>query len=528
VTADGRLVLLSHGRLHIFGIDGVRQQVVDLESIGAPPRPSDFDLHRDGRAVLTDPDNPELVRCTLPAGPCERVPVGTFSVPGQEVLPFNAAKLFVDDEGGRYFISDNSGHRVIATTFDGKLLGGTKFRVLSSPNRLRLVAPDRLEVVDTDHRRIAVFEVSPKGIGPFVTSRSTRAGKLGRPGRFLPFDVEPLPEGATAVLVAEIGMKNADLVFFDRAQEPRLRVDLGPDSDPFDVFPWRGRLWVADATRYRLDAVDFDGRAAPGLEDAAFIEELARERQVPEEWKYYRKVAQVALVVIPLFGALLVWKLAEEPAGDPRRAPMPARRSEAGIEWLAPRPAFIGRLRWITRGMAWLFLLGYVAWITTVMVFFQGAVFSYSGVRVLLPTMALMLVSAVVVFSITLAAPRMLEGLRLGARDKDLRYEVPRPLIERFRIVEGAVGWDRVYFDGKHRLVVGDQLLVLRRPLYGEVFDEAAFQRAIVARIPRANVFSGLRFLKVAWPAIRRQVIIVVLAALFVLAMRLLVSLRHL
>src|SRR5213075_3014462 len=138
--------------------------------------------------------------------------------------------------------------------------------------------------------------------------RSTRS-RLSRYGRILPFDAERLPDGSTAVLIAAMGMKNADLVIFDANARPSIRADLGAESDPFDVVLWRDRLWIADATNYRFQSVNLDASPAAALEDKEFLAELEMERAAPEMWKERRRGAQFALVGIPLLGALLLWRL---------------------------------------------------------------------------------------------------------------------------------------------------------------------------------------------------------------------------
>jgi hypothetical protein len=83
-----------------------------------PQRPSDFEVHRDGRLLITDPNRSVLHRCKLPAGPCEILDVGLKSVPGQEVLPLNAAKIHIDETAKRYYISDNYGYRFLIADFE--------------------------------------------------------------------------------------------------------------------------------------------------------------------------------------------------------------------------------------------------------------------------------------------------------------------------------------------------------------------------------------------------------------------------
>lgn len=509
VAADGSLYLASHGKLHVFGTDGIRRQSIDLAAIGAPPRPSDFDLHRDGRVVLVDPDNPELARCKLPAGPCERVPVSIASLPAQEVLPLNAAKIFVDDAGGRYFISDNTGYRVLATTQDGRTLSATQPLVVRHPNRIALVAPNRLEVVDTDRSRIVTFEVSDKGVGNMVGERSTRS-RLSRPGRFLPFDAERLPDGSTAVLVAANGMKNADLVIFDPQGRPSTRADLGADSDPFDVVVWRDRLWVADAMNYRFVSLGYDASVAAPLEDTQFLAELEEERRGPELWKERRHAAQFVLVGIPLLGALLLWRLGDPGSTRPSPAPSrPAPHGSGAVQWMTPRPAFLRRMTIVWQAASWLALLAMVLLIARAIM--QLPVFTWSGIRTFLPMLGTTFFVALMIFVTYRLVPRTFAGMRLGASPGALHYELPRPP---FSLRQGSVPWERVYFDGKRRMLVGDNLLLLWQPLGGAVFEESELKAAVLDRIPAANVVDAGRFMRLAWPALRKPILLAVGMAL--------------
>lgn len=502
--ADGRLFLLSHGKVHAFGADGMRQESMDLEALGAPPRPSDFDVHRDGRIVVTNPNAPELVRCAWPQGPCERLPIAVMSLPAQEVLPLNAAKLHVDDAGGRYFISDNSGHRVIVTDFTGKLLSATRGYTVLHPNQLALATPERLAVVDTDHRQIVAFRMTGGEVGAIQDTMSTDAMGIARPGRFLPFDAVRLPAGGVAVLVAAIGMKNADLVFFDAGGKAVRRADLGEDSDPFDVELWRGKLWVADATRYRFEAVGLDGTRGAALEDRAFLDELDGERRAIEQWRELRQFAQAGIVAIPLLGALLLWKLGASPeARVPRRPASPASSTSAPeVRWLEPRPAFLRRVRLLTHALAWLSLVFIVGWTARFMLRFRDYVFSVSGLRVLLPMLAGGVAIAFVYFFLYRAIPARFTGIRLGIAPDALHFAIPDALAIRRRLVQGKVAWKDVYYDGKRLLIEGNLLLIQRFP-FGKLFEADDVAR-VVERIPKANVVSAARLWRLALAASRR------------------------
>lgn len=495
-TADGRLYLLSHGRIHEFGPDGMRRGSMDLAGVFAPTRPSDFDRHADGRIVLTDPDAPQLVRCAWPAGPCERIVVDVKSLPIQEVLPLNAAKLHVDDPGRRYFVSDNSGHRVLVTDHGGKLLSSTPQRLLKHPNQLALASPDRLAVVDTDHMRILTLSVEGGQLGTTVSEVSTRARGIVRPGRAWPFDAALMPDGTTAVLIAAMAMRDADVVFFDTNGKPARRAALPDEADPFDIEHWRGNVWVADATHYRFLGVRPDGSLAPPLEDTEFLAELEAEHRAADRWRQSRGIAQVGIVVIPLLGALLLRQL-----GEPKAAPVPSpvRRGSGKappVEWIELQPAFTRRVRLISHAIAWLCLVSLVAWCAAFMIVFRHYVFSVGGIAILLPTLGWVVATAIVTFVAYRFIPRRFSDTRLGISRDALHFSVRAGGLTGMKLRTGAVSWADVYGDGL-RLLGGNQLVLLEIPFLGRLFDESSL-KAVTDRIAPDHMLSRLALTRLA------------------------------
>ena len=306
---DGTLYLLSHGKLHQFGRDGKRMRSIDLAELGVPTRPSDFEMHRDGRLLITDPNRSVLHRCRLPAGPCEVLDVGLRSVAGQQVLPLNAAKIHIDDDARRYYVSDNFGFRVLITDFDGRVLGQSKDRAVRHPNQLAAHRQGELTVVDTDNRRLVTFDVSGDKFGRVVHELDTdRAMGIARPERRLPFDSVAFEDGTVWVLIARHHMQDADIVEFDADGFAKRRVALHDDQDPFDIERWRGRVWVADATNYRFESVDRNGVRGE-IEDREFIAEVAEARDGPRRWRVIRRAAQVGMALVPALGIFMLWRL---------------------------------------------------------------------------------------------------------------------------------------------------------------------------------------------------------------------------
>ena len=336
----------------MFGTGGAREQAIDLRALGVHPRPSDFEVHRDGRLVMADPNESLLMRCTPPSGPCERIDVKLLSKPGQQVLPLNAAKVHIDERGQRYYVSDNSGHRLVAADFSGRVLATSAARAVWYPNQLAMVDESELEVVDTNNRRVAVFDVSGDRIGKVVRQMSTDADGIARAGRRWPFDSVRLADGRIWVLIARERMRDADLVLFDAKGAPLSRVDLGADSDPFDIESWRGRIWIADATNYTFESVAGDGTGRKPIEDRAFASELVEEHAEVRRWTFYRQLARIGLLAVPLAGILVMWKLG--------MLVVPPKRPQAGAA-NAISPGAIMAIR-VTLVLAGIFIVLALGW----------------------------------------------------------------------------------------------------------------------------------------------------------------------
>lgn len=475
---DGRLYLASHGKIHVFGADGARQQAIDLRELGVSPRPSDFDVHADGRLLIADPNESALYRCAAPRGPCERIDPGLKTLPGQALLPLNAAKLHIDEKAQRYYISDNAGHSVVITDFSGRPLGHSATRTVAYPNQLAVTAPGELTVVDTGHRRLATFDVASGSFGPLLREMFTDAAGVARSGRNLPFDSLRIPGGEVAVLIAREGMKDADLVVFDLLGVPVRRIDLGNDSDPFDIELWRGRIWISDATNYRFESVNFDGSDRKGIEDAGFEAELRDAARGPQTWKAIRLAAQVGMGLVPLLGILVMWRMGLAPGNAAPVAAQPAASGEA-IDWVEVEPGFVQRLRQRTAIVGWSFfvalvlLCGYMLWT------FRPLIFSAGGLVVLGPLIVLSPILAVIFLAIMRRSDKPYVGLRLGAGRESLRVVGPGSR-------DVAVEWGRVYFDGG-RLLAGKRIIGHQVPIAGDIFPRAALFDAVLARVPRDN-----------------------------------------
>lgn len=466
-AADGGLYVVSHGAVHRFDASGKRVGRRELAPLGVSRTPSDLAVHRDGTLVIADPEANRLVRCP-PEAPCVPVVTGLHRAPGKAQFLHNSAKVHIDEVRRRYYVSDNAGHRLLAADFDGRRLGESVRGAVHYPNVLRLVAPDRLMVADTNHRRVAVFDVSGERVGRVVDAMPTAAPGVARIGRVWPFDAIRLPGGETWVLIAMEGMKDADLVVFDGAGVPRRRIDLGDDADPFAIEPWGGRIVVADGLRFRLDAVTPAGSVEPALGDAQFLRELGEGRERFHGWRRARLAAQAGLVIVPLLAILALWRLGVPLTGSsaPKRASFAPAPLAAAPHWLEPDPAFFDDARSSLRNALVAMGVVCIAFIGLMYALFGGVIEENPSMVL---RMGLILALPLAAIALVPLVARQVEkngrATRVGAALGGVHYTVPKSLaLFRRAPPEGVVPWSEVYFDGR-RLLLGRLLVTLRAPL---------------------------------------------------------------
>jgi hypothetical protein len=519
VGPDGRLHVASHGRLHAFDAAGTRVATLDLDALAAPLIVSDIGVLRDGRVLLADPDGPVLVRCAPVEKRCERLAVDLVPDTREHLVAGNAFKFFADEERKRLYVSDNAGHRLVIADLDGRVLAASPARQeLHFPNKLWISGPDRLDVVDTNHRRIATFDVFGDHAGPIVRRMPLDATGVARPGRRWPFAAAVQPDGERWVLLARDGMKDADVVVFGEDGRARRRVDLGGDSDPFAIARFGDRTIVADATNYRLLAIADGAGEAVEFGDAAFGDEVAHARKVRERWVQARIGAQAGVVLAPLLGIFFLWRLGvplQAPSRRPLSAPtatqgMPLRRE---VRWLDVDPGFNERQSRLMRRMSWAIGLATAA-AAAVMVLAFGEALLAPGVRLAAIVAAISVVTALAAgMAMTGRTRHQFQAMRLGASREGLHFRIPdlarlgRGAAPR----EGLARWQDVHFDGR-RLLVGRDLIVVKPTVGGELFDRERLAGEILAHVPPANrvgtlglefraVRAGNRLIAVSWIA---------------------------
>jgi sugar lactone lactonase YvrE len=493
VAPDGRLFVVSHGKVHVFTAEERREKVLDLVAMGAPRVPSDIAVRSDGQLYLADQVGATLVACEIERSRCGGQHLGLRSWTPEHLMPNNTFKFTLDETRRRIYFSDNGGNRMLITDADGRALGRSAGdrSIVWFPNQVASFAPGEMTVADTNHKRVVTFDVSEDQVGRVQREFSTAAPGIARDKREWPFAMARLPGGGTWVAVAGDQMKDADVILYDPEGKPLVRADLGPRSDPWAMAYWNGSVVVGDARNYRLHAFAPNGSKVREFRDAGFEQEL-REREVHAlAWQQYRQFAIVGIIAFPLVGIGLLRGMGV-PLLSPSRQPIsrPANVEQPpdprALTWIRTDPKYIEFVLKQARQVRIMFVpLMLLMPLSFFLVF--GAPFEVRILWALGGIMAGMAVlMGIALFLTGRGVRKNLDAIRLGVSREGFHYVAP-PGSFPVKVVQGGpVPWRDVYFDGR-RLLAGKQIILAKLPQGQEVFERAELEREILARIPKAN-----------------------------------------
>ena len=507
---DGTVWVASDGKLHQFSADGERKQVIPLRDLGLGTFPSELLPLADGTLVLAEAEPSAAYRCDVAAKRCTPF---TAEI-AKSVGPTKHALMIAADESAqRFYISDNAKHRLILLDFDGKVLDVTAPRRLIYPNEIHVEKPGEIVVVDTNHHRLVRIDVAGDRFGADLWEMKTNVGSLHRAGRIWPMDFAAAANGGWWVLDARDGMKDADLLLFGADGNELKRIDLGPGSDPTQIATIDGGLLVADPTQATLTRIGEDGENAVAWGGATFSAELSELKASRSMWRNLRLAAQVLVVVFPLIGVLLLWRMGER---LPERsikfvegtAPAPIT---GGVHWLELNPEFVRRARRMQLTSVLLLLVMVVVF---PLVFDVSALLRSSSGQLRVAFVALIgmvLVMILAQVALFVRKPRAWR-LRIGSDGKRFFLDPGNGRTEEYPFTELATSGGRVLLAGKRFIALYTGL--------GPLFAPEEIRDYILARIPASGHVSQLQLSLRGLERGSRQMwaIVVILAVGIVLA----------
>jgi len=221
------------------------------------------------------PDDQEgLFRCNLLSYTCT-----SFT---QQALNINGAfSLAIDIKTDRVFIADSSRHQVYMYSSDGLELDTAKN--FKFPNQIE-VANNQLYVADTNHHRLASFDISKNEIGEIKQSfdtRTTASRKLMEtwPSAFL------LIENQRWIINSKNGMSYGGIYIFDNLGGFLKKLKLPAEADPFALIQLGDQVLISDFSLDRIYRFSLEGEQ---LADFKSLELQKIQKQLTEKSVYYQ------------------------------------------------------------------------------------------------------------------------------------------------------------------------------------------------------------------------------------------------
>jgi hypothetical protein len=495
------LWLQSHGALHEFDRQGVRRQRLELTRLGLTDAMSS--LQFTGEQVFWVHDQGRVHRCELRVLRCVALDLPELSPRG------GYRWVRVEGDGNQIVVSDASNHRILVYRRDISSAASLRYALVQNyrqglrfPNQT-LQLGERMWVANTNRHQIAQIGTGEAGQAAPAEFPVAYAGL--RPGHRFPFAMQMDERQRLWVLVAAPNMRDADVLLMDSMLRPERVFPLSPDQDPNAVALLGQQLLLPDMTRFTIHRMDLDGRLLEPFGDAPFRAELDSAR-ASYEWARRLPTLLIASIgVLLALGLWLAWKAGElrqlrgkrwqdvggtEPsavAAVPAQ-PLHAMQPEAGAPQVTSVTALAGSTQKRRRVLAvvgafnCLAVGGLIYWALPLLHQRDcgpDAACDPSGVLAVL--LVLLGLLPLCIYALLWRKLRQLESMRIATDGHRIAVRLAR----KTRKFDAR----RVTCTRQH-LWMGMQAVPLR--LNGSpLFDESAFRRDILARLPQLQVRDG-------------------------------------
>ena len=524
---DQHVWLVSQDALHQFDAQGQRLQSLPLHELGMGEAVSSLQFTAPDVAFVHDAQG--VRRCLISQKACT-----TLALPGlQATAGFRWVRVAGDE--GEIVVSDTAAHRILVYRRPAAgapyALARTYDQGLRFPNQ---TLPDegRLWVANTNRHEVAALDATGASPAPVVHRPVDFPGL--RPGRRFPFAMQRDGGQGQWVLVAGPAMRDADLLRMDGEFQPRQVVALSPEQNPNGVLWTGGRLLVTDATQFQVHQVAADGQVLQPFGDAAFQAELQAGRSAYVWGQRLPTLLMGAIAALMALAVVLGWKagefrrltgprwrasgdaaahleddLAGEAAGRAGRpqaeaqptAPVAKTRLRAQVAPRAegqrvPPPGSVTKVRALPGATAtrrrWLVGLGvlFVGLLVALIVgmwpgYFQrdcGPDLPCNLPRIVRWLAGIATVFIVIVYATAWNMLRRCESLRIATDGRRVAVQWAGGKVAKAPA-------EQVTCTRQH-LLIGAHTVPLR--INGSpLFDEAAFRRDILGRLPQLNVLDG-------------------------------------
>jgi hypothetical protein len=344
-AGDGGWWAISHHHLHRFDRAGQRTWKTSLGNLGITNPATGLGVLSDGRVLLSEPREPHVLLCDLPARTCTRLSLQRRG----EKVELRRVALLQGVGDNRFVISDDFGRRLMLADVNGEVLAMRTLHASPAddyeiPFQPRLSADGELLLPNRKTQQIERLNVDT--LEP-VEKPLVSAGAAMK----VPVDAARGADGRWWVINTSPCICSGQIMQFD-AQGTRIgRAPVTGFNDPRALAMVDGKLVIADQDGARLGVYDIETGSVSRATGALFLAELAGVVALRAQGNVPGNYLLGAVILMPLFGIGLLVLLGEKlpdtvnPMQPPPAGQAPAALNAEGITWIAITPEYERMLR---------------------------------------------------------------------------------------------------------------------------------------------------------------------------------------
>jgi len=366
VDMAGKVYINIAATLHVLEASGEHTDSIPLAELGLDGATlTDLLALPDGRLLIGSTDSVTIRACNLFERRC-----APFIQSGPQ--PVSAFKMAWDAQRQRLLVVDGERHRILVYDADGALLlesrGGEQG--LKLPNTVRLTARGEAIIADTNHHRLVALDAATLSVEHWAMPVSNQLGNFRR---IWPTDFALAADRRFWVILDNDLLENGDVVLFDAAHKPVLRLALPSDWDPVKLQARGSDVLLAGFGSVELVRVSLQGDVIEPFGDSSFRKALAgvrdQHRSAGRWWHTWIWMAIVPLAVLAVIAAWLDWRKrnGRVTAVDSTGTSRTFEPATGAIHWLQPKPEIVRMwryARWLGYGLPLLLLVtGILVWL---------------------------------------------------------------------------------------------------------------------------------------------------------------------
>ncbi len=317
LSHNGEFLLAEiNRRLYLMDRDGDLLDTISLDEFAIDGEIVDLQLLNRNEILLGDWNGHRLLRCNIRHRDCQPLKINPAD------RPRKVFKFHYDQPNRRLLLADNDRQVLLLIDEQGKSRRLSRAGQFRFPSQVRLTGRGRLQVTDTNHHRVAVFEFDGDTLADPVLELRAASGQFNN----WPIAASPLPDGGWAGLFANALLGDAELLLFDRDGHFLRRVSIPGAGELRSLSRIDDVLLVGDVKIPRLYRVDAAAGSVSEFGNGQLKDRLQQLRTSKQRFSRLSNTLLVLLAGIVVLAFMLAIAVSRNREGVDSRNRSPRQR----------------------------------------------------------------------------------------------------------------------------------------------------------------------------------------------------------